>query len=233
MTDPVVAALTRAQRELLDLSTRNRLLSLPTRSAGVLPIAGERSGSVFARLVTEAKAMGFAPMEDEAAGEAGPRRRRAAAAPGAASVPDPDDLVLSAPLTAAALARLLTRIERDARGFREEQGLNILYLALGHLIWSDPRTPQTERRAPLLLLPCTLARAGTAARSPATSPSRRCWRISSASACPIRPSSTSAPPTPGRRRRRGSPRSPRRSRPPASASSRTGSRSDCSPSPST
>jgi hypothetical protein len=159
MTDPVGAALARAQRELLDLSTRNRLLSLPTRSAGVLPIAGERSASVFARLVSESKAMGFAPMEAEAEGEAGPRRRRAAAAPGAASLPDPDDLILSAPLTATALARVLTRIERDARGFLQEQGLNILFLALGQLVWSDPRTPGTERRAPLLLVPCTLTRA--------------------------------------------------------------------------
>ena len=159
MTDPVRVALAQAQRELLDLSTRNRLLSLPTRSAGVVPIAGERSASVFARLVTEGRSMGFAPMEEETAGEAGPRRRRAAAAPGAAAVPDPDDLILSAPLTAAALARLLTRIERDARAFREEQGLNILYLALGQVVWSDPRTPATERRAPLLLVPCTLARA--------------------------------------------------------------------------
>ncbi len=159
MTDPVGAALARAQRELLDLSTRNRLLSLPTRSAGVVPIAGERSASVFARLVTEAKAMGFAPIEAETEAETGPRRRRAAAAPGTASLPDPDDLILSATLTATALARVLTRIERDARGFLQEQGLNILYLALGQVVWSDPRTPATERRAPLLLVPCTLARA--------------------------------------------------------------------------
>jgi hypothetical protein len=159
MTDLVGAALTRAQRALLDLSTRNRLLSLPTRSAGVLPIAGECSGSVFARLVAEGKAMGFAPTEAEAEGDGGPRRRRAAAAPGAAALPDPDDLLLSAPLTATALARVLTRIERDARGFHEEQGLNILYLALGQLAWSDPRPPATERRAPLVLVPCTLARA--------------------------------------------------------------------------
>uniref|UniRef100_UPI00307F35CA DUF4011 domain-containing protein n=1 Tax=Elioraea sp. TaxID=2185103 RepID=UPI00307F35CA len=65
MTDPVVEALRRAQRDLLDLSTRNRLLSLPRRSAGVVPIVGERSAAVFARLVTEARSMGFAPTEAE------------------------------------------------------------------------------------------------------------------------------------------------------------------------
>jgi hypothetical protein len=166
MTDPVVAALQRAQRELLDLSTRNRLLSLPKRSAGVLPITGERSAEVFRQLVAGGKAMGFAPTEAEpepaetaAALPPAPRgRRRAVAAPGAPSVPDPEDQILSVPLTASALARVLTRIERDARGFVQEQGLNILYLVLGQLVWTDPRTPETERRAPLLLVPCTLDR---------------------------------------------------------------------------
>jgi hypothetical protein len=160
MTDPVAEALRRAQRDLLDLSTRNRLLSLPGRSAGVVPIVGERSAAVFARLVSEGKAMGFAPTEAEPDAAPAPRgRRRAVAAPGAPATPDPDDLILSAPLTASALARVLTRIERDARGFIQEQGLNILYLALGQLVWRDPRTPETERRAPLLLVPCLLARA--------------------------------------------------------------------------
>lgn len=74
MTDPVAEALRRAQRDLLDLSTRNRLLSLPRRSAGVVPIVGERSAAVFARLVTEAKAMGFAPTEAEP--DAAPAARR-------------------------------------------------------------------------------------------------------------------------------------------------------------
>lgn len=160
MTDPVVEALRRAQRDLLDLSTRNRLLSLPKRSAGVVPIVGERSAAVFARLVTEARAMGFAPTEAEPDAAPAPRgRRRAVAAPGAAATPDPDDLILSAPLTATALARVLTRIERDARSVLQEQGLNILSLGLGQLVWRDPRTPETERRAPLLLVPCALARA--------------------------------------------------------------------------
>ena len=53
MTDPVVEVLRRAQRDLLDLSTRNRLLSLPRRSAGVVPIVGERSAAVFARSMRE------------------------------------------------------------------------------------------------------------------------------------------------------------------------------------
>jgi hypothetical protein len=160
MTDPVVEVLRRAQRDLLDLSTRNRLLSLPRRSAGVVPIVGERSAAVFARLVTEARSMSFAPTEAEPNAAPAPRgRRRAVAAPGAAATPDPDDLILSAPLTATALARVLTRIERDARSVLQEQGLNILSLGLGQLVWRDPRTPETERRAPLLLVPCALARA--------------------------------------------------------------------------
>jgi len=171
MDDPVVAALRRAQRELLDFSLRNRLLSLPQpgRSAGVVPIVGERSEAVFSRLVVEGKQMGLAAAEAEGDAEApagGSRasappargRRRAVAAPGAPSLPDPEDQILSAGLSPALLARTLTRIERDARSFVEEQGINILFLALGQLVWRDETDRDKTRHAPLVLVPCRLTR---------------------------------------------------------------------------
>lgn len=171
MDDPVVAALRRAQRELLDFSLRNRLLSLPEpgRSAGVVPIVGERAETVFGRLVAEGKPMGLAATENEAeeppsGNTAGAKattsrgRRRAIAAPGAASVPDPEDQILSAGLSPTLLARTLTRIERDSRSFIDEQGINILFLALGQLEWRDDGQGGKARRAPLVLVPCRLAR---------------------------------------------------------------------------
>jgi hypothetical protein len=163
MTDQVRAALLAARRGLLDFSTRNRLLSLPRagRSAGVLPLVGERSEQLFRLLVTERVAMGFAAAEaDTEAAEATPRRRRAAAG-GGVVVPDAEDRLLSAPLTEEALARTLTRIERDSRSVREEQGVNILSCALAQLVWRDPKSPATERRAPLVMIPAMLRR-GTA-----------------------------------------------------------------------
>ena len=46
----------------------------------------------------------------------------------------------------------------DARSFAEEQGVNILYLAMGFLKWFDQNAPETERYAPLLLIPVVLER---------------------------------------------------------------------------
>lgn len=169
MTEAVRAALLAARRSLLDFSTRNRLLSLPApgRSAGVLAIDGERSEAVFRRLVSERATMGFAPAAVSAApGDDGAKRprRRATTATGAAgtgAAPDPDDTLLSSPLAEAALARVLTRLERDSRSVREEQGINILACSLGQLLWRDPNTPGTERRAPLIMVPALLRR-GTA-----------------------------------------------------------------------
>jgi Protein of unknown function (DUF4011) len=52
-----------SRRELLDLSTRNRLLSIPleSKSARVIHVRDEKSDVVFRLLVTERKAMGFQP----------------------------------------------------------------------------------------------------------------------------------------------------------------------------
>lgn len=40
----------------------------------------------------------------------------------------------------------------------EEQGVNILYLALGFLTWFEDKASNIERKAPLLLLPVELVR---------------------------------------------------------------------------
>ncbi|MBR0678709.1 DUF4011 domain-containing protein, partial [Roseomonas alkaliterrae] len=63
-------------------------------------------------------------------------------------------------LPAADLARRLRDLMTDARTAREETGVPTLYLALGALSWRDPATPETERRAPLALLPVVLEREG-------------------------------------------------------------------------
>jgi hypothetical protein len=166
MAEAVRAALLAARRDLLDFSTRNRLLSLPRpgRSSGVLPIAGERAEDVFRLLVTERAALGLAAAptaEAEAGVEPGKPQRRRVSRPAGATSPEPADRTLSAPLTEESLARLLTRLERDSRSVREEQGINILCCAIGQLVWRDPKSPEAERRAPLVMVPALLRR-GTA-----------------------------------------------------------------------
>jgi hypothetical protein len=138
----IAAALAEARRGLLDLSTRNRLLSLPKpgRSRGVLPLSPRQPGPVLAEL------QGGRPhaIEPEPEGEAPPPR------PG----------LLRAAFGREDLARRLRNLEQDARTAREETGVSTLFLAFGGLAWRDPGTPGVERLAPLVLLPVALSRSG-------------------------------------------------------------------------
>jgi DNA polymerase III delta prime subunit len=167
-------ALEEARRALLDLSTRNRLLSLPKpgRSRGVVILDDEDADFVAAALAA-GRAFGFeaAGEETPADPEAKPKRRRtskaAAKAEGVARADDKTtredwqrDELLRVRLPATDLARRLRDLMTDARTAREETGVPTLYLALGVLSWRDPATPTTERRAPLALLPVTIEREG-------------------------------------------------------------------------
>lgn len=166
MAETLAARLEEARRGLLDLSTRNRLLSLPAagRSRGVLLLDDEDADFVLAQLVA-GKPFGF-----EAAGEAapaGPKKRVAKRAAegvsqaGAASREEwQRDEKLRVRLPPPELAKKLRDIIADARTAREESGVPSLFLALGALAWRDPGTPGTERLAPLVLLPATIEREG-------------------------------------------------------------------------
>ncbi|KQM62802.1 DNA helicase [Sphingomonas sp. Leaf17] len=68
------------------------------------------------------------------------------------------DLLLETRLGPDALARKLLGIAREARTAEEEQGINILYLALGFLTWFEDKTSRVAREAPLVLLPVELVR---------------------------------------------------------------------------
>src|SRR5690606_13980849 len=56
------------------------------------------------------------------------------------------------------LQKRLLEIFYESRTMLEEQGVNILYLALGQLRFFDPAKPDDIRSAPLLLLPVQLER---------------------------------------------------------------------------
>jgi hypothetical protein len=173
MTD-LRAALEEARRGLLDLSTRNRLLSLPKPGAsrGVMIIDDEDAEFVLGALQA-GRAFGFeasaaAPeAAPEEASPGKPRRARSVKAEGisaakadAAREDYQRDDKLRVQLPPAELVRRLRDILQDARTAREETGVPTLYLALGALVWRDPATPETERRAPLALLPVALEREG-------------------------------------------------------------------------
>lgn len=193
------ALLDRNRRELLDLSTRNRLLSIPVgwKSARVIHIQDELTTEIFRLLVAEKKQMSFLPGRTPAAkdGKASPAPSHAPpptpdeadrpAEPEAdeadseeIGLPQPDDELdtatglakrhvdsrLQTALTSEALQSRLLALYRDAQTMIEEQGVNILYLALGQLKWFEVDEPDTPRYAPLILIPVDLLRSHAADR---------------------------------------------------------------------
>lgn len=69
--------------------------------------------------------------------------------------------------TAHSAVRMETRLRntlRHARSSMEEQGVNILYLALGALEWHESDASEVFRRAPLLLVPVELDQSGLGGR---------------------------------------------------------------------
>lgn len=185
MPSSIDELLEQSRAELLDLSTRNRLLAMPGpgRAAKVLHLHDERSAEVYRLLVTERKALSFLPGRPSTAGAEGAALN--AAVPGAggpdeedeASLPQPEqeetaggparrhlDHRLQTALTPEGLQARLLSLYRDARTMIEEQGVNILYLALGQLVWREADKPEAPRLAPLVLVPVSLERRTAADR---------------------------------------------------------------------
>jgi hypothetical protein len=167
MSGSLAQQLEAARRGLLDLSTRNRLLALPQpgRSRGVVRLDDEDAGFVLSALL-DGRGFGFEAAHD--APEGAPRRgRRTARAEGVATADAAQsredarrDNRLRVRLPREDLARRLRDLMQDARTAREETGIATLSLAVGGLLWRDPATPETERLAPLVLLPVALERQG-------------------------------------------------------------------------
>lgn len=176
---PLKEKIDRARTELLDLSARNRLLNVPrfSKSAKTIDIVDEKTSEIYRLLVSEGKVFTFA------AGK--PDRTKSGTEQGDApdevddyspvSLPQPGDELLDdrgfakrhtdtslqTRMTPTGLQKRLLDLYYDARTLEEEQGVNILFLALGMLKWIDPNNKENIRHAPLVLVPVRLER-GTA-----------------------------------------------------------------------
>jgi hypothetical protein len=192
MSDPIDAQITRARRELLDLTARNRLINTPlTRSrSSRLDVTDELSSEIFRIIVQERREMAFLsdeqPGTDEqsdadhaeqnegqtALSDHSDGFEAADALHFAQPIEDDDDEIadrhldqnLQTPLNDEQLQKKLLRLFYDARGFYEEQGVNSLYLAMGFLEWYESPASDKPRYAPLLLIPVELHRRTVNAR---------------------------------------------------------------------
>lgn len=184
-TGALVDKINRARLELLDLSTRNRLLNTPRSGrARTVEVVNELAKAMYQTLVVDGKRFTFVPgradPSDEDAGDStveveadDPSAEIVLAEEPAdhALIEQPDleldengrvirhwDAHLSTRMTSAGLQKRLLDLYIDARTLQEEQGVNILFLAIGYLKWRQASTPQVDRWAPLILVPVVLER---------------------------------------------------------------------------
>ena len=158
--DSIEPRLEVARRELLDLGLRNALLNYrPLRSRGAV-IVDESPVELFRLLVTQERKLSFLPTPEPTAQTELALPQPELPPPDAASVPTRhSDQRLQTPYPSDQLQARLLATYYAARTFVEEQGVNILYLALGLLEWFEADSSQEPRRAPLVLVPVELERA--------------------------------------------------------------------------
>lgn len=170
----------KARLELLDLSTRNRLLHTPRGGrAKTVEVVHELAKAMYQTLVIDGKRFTFvAGKEDPKQGsplldledeeeivllDEVPEDLELIAQPDFeldenGRVKAHWDAQLTTRLTPTGLQKRLLDLYTDARTLQEEQGVNVLYLAAGYLRWRATSTPQTDRFAPLVLIPVQLER---------------------------------------------------------------------------
>lgn len=148
------------RKRLVETGTRNRLVHVNRANTrgNVVNIVNERSDDVWA-ILSSGKAMRFRALGHDA-------RRDVDASDIILANEDTDDVgadrytdnQLETRLGPDGLTKKLLKIAREARTAEEEQGVNILYLALGFLTWFEDASSTVPREAPLILLPVELVR---------------------------------------------------------------------------
>ena len=166
--DPRVSKLIEdARKQLVDTGTRNRLIHVNRTGRGrFLNIVNERADDVFRMLYAERRRMRFHADETapgDEADNADDVHFDEVDLAGFAGVDGVDesrftDRLLDTSLGTDALQKRLLQLARDARTAEEEQGINILFLALGFLAWFEDEKSEVRRQAPLILVPVELVR---------------------------------------------------------------------------
>ncbi|MCI0580401.1 MAG: DUF3320 domain-containing protein [Chloroflexi bacterium] len=174
--NPIETQVNIAREELLDLSLRNTLINYrPLKSKGV-EVIDERPEEVFRLLVSETRLMSFLPVPEKDEGVEEDQQEEVASGEILLKQPEEDNNVevgiaerhtdehLQTPYTSTNLQKRLLNTFYMARTYIEEQGVNVLYLALGMLQWYESSNSNIVRQAPLVLIPVELSRSNVRAR---------------------------------------------------------------------
>ena len=162
----------RARRDLLDLTLRNPLLNYRPRRASGVDAVDETAADVFDALVKARAKASFLPKPDgggprsrargrwETAWYGVRKRETRSRARGRAAR---QALRLRTGESPRDLEARLLRTANLARTSIEEQGVNTLFFALGMVEWYESDASDAPRKAPLILVPVTLARGDVSA----------------------------------------------------------------------
>ncbi len=142
------------RKELLDLTLRNQLLNFKTR-AKTITITNQSPTNLFQTLVLQENKMYFvANKKDKKEDKSSVWDH----IPFDFSKFSEGDKKLATDLTPKELQKRLYYINNQAKTMLQEQGYNILYLAIGFLEWKDKTKPRQVNKAPLVLIPVSMER---------------------------------------------------------------------------
>lgn len=169
MSNHISSYLQQSRKDLLDLGLRNPLINFKTRK-NKIEIIDEISENVFDILVKKSKVMKFIPLPVETVEEREEllESLRESSSDwsqwfakseqeGDGKIDRHTDTNLQTNLTPLELHARLLSLHTGAQTYIEEQGVNVLYLALGFLHWYEDSGKQL-RKAPLVLLPVEMKR---------------------------------------------------------------------------
>jgi len=159
MDNKIANALEISRQELLDIGLRgNTLLNFNPR-AHSLNIVDELSNQVYDILVDNQSSMSFLPLPKTLQKEEGqPANLFPELFEEKGKANRHTDNKLQTKLNQDNLDKKLLKINTEAETYYQEQGIDILYIALGFLKWYDSEVSNIERKAPLVLIPVQLCR---------------------------------------------------------------------------
>ncbi|KZX17426.1 DUF4011 domain-containing protein [Methanobrevibacter filiformis] len=155
------------RKNLLDLTSRNQLLNFKPR-AKTLEVINNSPTHIYQVLVLQEKKMQFIPkekskdnedsVEDKVNKKSSKFHNLWEHPPIDLTIFKEGNTSLQTNLTPSELQKRLFYINQQAKTMLQEQGYNILYLAIGFLEWKDNIKPKEGKKAPLVLIPMTMKR---------------------------------------------------------------------------
>ena len=142
------------EKQLLDLSRRNKLINCGENKRGVLTITQPGMLSLYEQIVGAEKKLSFTRHVTRAVDARVynlMRLMRTVGAPLRVTLGD-----IQSTQTVEEQARTLRLLKNKARLAQDEQGQNLLYLAVGFVRWYDEHGHQAVMNSPLLLVPVAL-----------------------------------------------------------------------------